>query len=361
MQRLLRILCPCALLLFSGCSDMGETTQVATATGGVMGAGLGAIIGSTTGDAGGGAVIGALAGAGAGAAVGGVLESQEESIRTQDEAIERQEQLIRAQRTEIEELKRVSQDSVTFRSKDVYSSPASTPAMDTQNARASFGSKPKKMRRVPVRVLKLPPSLRTDKSVGLTSSTYIPPVPQAAPTIRRAASLPQTQAPRRMAAASQNQKATFSRANSSGLAEKTLVDTGTTASVVEEVQPVVQKPAIVPETKATIEEEPVIVDTPQERALHSKNTPDTTECHKAEEEVNQARGASETADKLFHFRRALRLCPENPSFHLGLGEVYLSLGRTEDAEFEFREALRLDPTYRPAVVQLGALNQPERY
>ncbi|MCB0333953.1 MAG: tetratricopeptide repeat protein, partial [Bdellovibrionales bacterium] len=98
-----------------------------------------------------------------------------------------------------------------------------------------------------------------------------------------------------------------------------------------------------------------------EQALLTSSTPDSTECVKAGEEVNQAQNASDTADKLFHYRRALRLCPESPAFHLGLGEVYLSLGRSEDAEFEFREALRIDPTFRPAVVQLGSLNQPERY
>ena len=42
----------CSLLL--GCTQPGETTGVAAATGGVIGAGLGAIVGNQTGDAGSG-------------------------------------------------------------------------------------------------------------------------------------------------------------------------------------------------------------------------------------------------------------------------------------------------------------------
>ncbi|MCB0333468.1 MAG: hypothetical protein KDD55_08200, partial [Bdellovibrionales bacterium] len=195
MQRQLRILCASVFLFFAGCSEMSETTQVATATGGVVGAGLGAIIGSTTGDAGGGVVLGALAGAGAGAAVGQVIDSHEEAVRTQDEAIERQEQVIRSQSNQIEELKRASQDSVAFRSKDITPSSSrlyEKSAMNTKEARASFGSsKPKKMRRVPVLVLKLPPSLQTpnNERVGVAPSSYLPPVP-AKPSTPPAAQRP---------------------------------------------------------------------------------------------------------------------------------------------------------------------------
>ena len=67
------------------------------------------------------------------------------------------------------------------------------------------------------------------------------------------------------------------------------------------------------------------------------------ECMSAFDEAEKARQSQENAEKLFHFRRALRLCPDEALFHNGLGEVYLSLGRRDDAQFEFNEALRLDP------------------
>lgn len=83
----------------------------------------------------------------------------------------------------------------------------------------------------------------------------------------------------------------------------------------------------------------------------------TPECIKAENEVKSAAQALEAADKLFHYRRALRLCPANAGYHNGLGEVYLTLGRKADAEFEFKEALKLDPELDSAARNLSALNQ----
>jgi tetratricopeptide (TPR) repeat protein len=84
--------------------------------------------------------------------------------------------------------------------------------------------------------------------------------------------------------------------------------------------------------------------------------PLSKECARAQNEVRAAFAAREVADKLFHYRRALRLCPDDPIYHNGLGEVYRSLARWEDAEFEFREALRLDPAFRPASDNLRTLS-----
>ena len=71
----------------------------------------------------------------------------------------------------------------------------------------------------------------------------------------------------------------------------------------------------------------------------------SSECAAAEREVKSAQAAAEAADRLFHYRRALRLCPDSPVYHNGLGELYLSLNRNKDAQFEFEEALRLDPSF----------------
>ena len=80
-----------------------------------------------------------------------------------------------------------------------------------------------------------------------------------------------------------------------------------------------------------------------------------SECNLAEKEMDQAATASESADKLFHYRRALRLCPSNPVYHNALGELYQKLRRTSDAKFEYQEALNVDPAFSKAKSNLESL------
>ncbi|MCO6431549.1 MAG: hypothetical protein J5J00_11870 [Deltaproteobacteria bacterium] len=81
----------------------------------------------------------------------------------------------------------------------------------------------------------------------------------------------------------------------------------------------------------------------------------TGECAQAETESLKARSAAEAADRLFHLRRAIRLCPSNADYHASLGEVYLTLNRREDAQFEFKEAIALNPGHEAARRNLQAL------
>ncbi len=69
----------------------------------------------------------------------------------------------------------------------------------------------------------------------------------------------------------------------------------------------------------------------------------SADCVTAEEEYNQAAAKNEAPDKLFHVRRALRLCPTDARFHVALGDIYSSLNRSSDAQFEYKEALKLSP------------------
>lgn len=86
-----------------------------------------------------------------------------------------------------------------------------------------------------------------------------------------------------------------------------------------------------------------------------KSAPSTPECAKAEEEATRATSSTSDADRLFYFRRALRLCPTEVSYHLELGKIYSSLGRIEDAEHEFRQVLEIQPSNGEAKQQLGKL------
>jgi len=142
------ILAAAVFTLVSCSTDPGEKTTFGAAAGGALGAGLGAVVGNQTGNAGSGMVIGAAAGAGTGAVVGNVFDAQDEAIRTQDEAIERQDRMIANQGSEIEELRRLSQDQVSFRGDSPPGAPSSYAnvvpddrmAVERMAVRGAFGS-----------------------------------------------------------------------------------------------------------------------------------------------------------------------------------------------------------------------------
>ena len=288
------VLC-CAI---SACTEPGETTTVAAATGGAIGAGLGAIIGNQTGDPGSGFLLGAVAGSGTGAAIGNAFEAQEKTIHAQEEVLQRQERLITTQQGEIEELRRISQDRVTF------NAPEQSPLVDG-TAVAGRALQP---------------------AFGRESSQET----SGAAEIREAALIEPAQPPTRLngayfgsAAAVQPKMLGSAPADPVRGAYDWQSNQRTPDSAVMEKQP---------ETAAVSEA-----------------------CTEAEKEVKSAVGTDALADKLFHYRRALRLCPNNPVFHNGIGEVYISLQRVGDAEYEFQEALRLDPGYSPAKQNLDTL------
>ena len=122
--------------------------------------------------------------------------------------------------------------------------------------------------------------------------------------------------------------------------EKGNFDWSRPPAVAPAAAPAVTAPVVAPVTA------PVAAD---ERAPGSLSP----ECEKAEKEIQSAEGASETADKLFHFRRALRICPSNADFHIKLAKVYQSLNRPDDATYEFKEALKVDPSNTQAKEQLA--------
>jgi len=277
-------------------SEIGAT-KIGAATGGVVGASLGAIVGNQTGSAGSGFVIGALAGSGTGAMIGHAIEGQQDTIRAQDEVIERQGFQLRAQKKEIDELRRLSQDSVGFSDRGAQhgnQQRSSLPATRTYQ-----GPPPTVESRTILSESVIASRSATDNSVT---------EPRFGQQVARAGSMHQ----RDMQAAQE------------------------------------QEPA----RGAFGWQEPTRMEPAQaERALPPVISPDlaSPECQRATEEARKAKQASEIADKLFHYRRALRLCPESPDYHNGLGEVYLSLNRYDDAAYEFQEALKRDPSFRPAL------------
>lgn len=80
-------------------------------------------------------------------------------------------------------------------------------------------------------------------------------------------------------------------------------------------------------------------------------------CGQAAADLKEGMALSSHGDKLFHYRRAIRLCPTDPKFHNALGEFYLSLKRYDDARHEFKEALSVDSSFRKAQQNLKELEK----
>ncbi|MCB0359804.1 MAG: hypothetical protein KDD44_09210, partial [Bdellovibrionales bacterium] len=100
--------------------------------------------------------------------------------------------------------------------------------------------------------------------------------------------------------------------------------------------------------------EPVGVLPPAKKSA-SEQKFDDPNCARAGEEAERARKAPSEADKLFYFRRAIRLCPSNPAYHVEIAAVYQGIGRPEDAEVELKEAVELDPQNADAKSALAAI------
>jgi predicted Zn-dependent protease len=83
--------------------------------------------------------------------------------------------------------------------------------------------------------------------------------------------------------------------------------------------------------------------------------PKDSNCIEGETEAERARNASSEADKVFYYRRALRLCPKEPVYRIEMGRVYVEIGKAEEARFEFTKALELDPENEIAQDELSML------
>lgn len=287
-------------VIFSGCTKPGETTAVGATTGGALGAGVGAVVGAQTGDPWAGAAIGAIAGAAAGGAIGNALEAHEEVMQRQDEALERQQRIISSQQSEIKELRRLGQDTITYRA------PGDTGSKRVVEERASS---------IP---LVIPPSI--------ANNTFRP---SNTPVVSNGAVWRQK-------------------------------DVNTVASAPKKVAPVevTPKTSNVSSAASSVKPSAVGSQVAQESSVGAMmSATESADCAKAAGEVSQAQVQDDVSDKLFHYRRALRLCPSNSGYHNKLGELYLSLNRKDDAKYEFGEALKYDPSNAAAKANMSKLGR----
>ena len=339
-----------------GCTQPGETTGVASATGGAIGAGLGAIIGSQTGDPGSGLVLGAAAGAGTGALIGNALEAHQKNLRNQDEAIERHAQTIKAQRAELEELRRLDREmhgargSLRRGASAQQAKGSARSSLTRQHIAKNSGKKPTQSKQA-----KIVNRSATARYAGHRTVTQ-----QAADKYRVRVAAPVIE----RTTAERTKVDTFVPAPVDAGTETKLVARDLLEEKAVGWDRVTMEAGKAAESAVVAEDNTgqqnigdLAVREPVQQAAKLGATGEiamskSENCQRADSEITRANQATEGADKLFHLRRALRLCPEDADLHIGLGRVYRKLGRADDAAFEFGEALKLAPGHMTAIAEL---------
>jgi len=367
-----RLIIPLALAVVftsTGCVKPRKTTAIGSGVGGVVGAGLGAIIGNQSGNAGSGLAIGAGAGAAVGALVGNALQAEQERNNSQDEAIKRQEQVIKAQRNEINELR-------TIRGDDSYAlNSSATP--DTPRYRFRGTTTDPESPEVARQRAKLrqrgpnPSGSSASYSYPAISKTTLAPKTEKSQGAKYSAppkeKLPD--APTNNARTPGEERKQLARYDIGTEPTEKIAPKAAASSAVETAKkPVTTSDIATDSNKKTTpsglneSDLPTQTDAPENTAkvaaIPVANT-QSKECKAALAERDLAVEASDNSDKLFHLRRALRLCPNSAPLHHELGKVYASMQRTKDAEGEFQQALSIDPSFSAAKKELGSLLKDE--
>jgi len=382
-----------SVFLLSGCgntlwgsnrtetSSTGSSTAVGAVAGTAVGAGLGAIIGSATGDAGAGVAIGAAAGAVTGGAIGYQVGTQNEQISSQREQLNQQGEQLQLQDQELKELKqkfdsgelsgnRPSRGAESYSFNSYSGSPLAKPlaAGTTTPQFADARSR-----------LSTPFSMSNSANGAVVQSAGMGAGQNAAiepNAVRRSASYaPRQEIPR----AASEVKTLVPPAATAKMTEEVTEEVTETdvetesidqnledmeAAVVEDEAPVseVTESATKPVIKTPAALPPAVVDTttlPQtdseKVAKAAVQAPAGSPCEQAAGEAERARTATSDADKLFYYRRALKLCPTEVSYNIEIASVYSALGKNEDAQFYYRQALDLDPGNEQVLEQLSLL------
>lgn len=322
-----------AALAVTGCTKPKQTTAVSAAAGGAIGAGLGAIVGNQTGNAGSGLAIGAVAGAATGALIGNALQAQQEKLDTQKESVKRQDQAIRAQRSEIEELRRMQSDTG-------YSQQARTQSVNAylvEEKRLQLRKRGPTPRGGETTSHYAPPPLSARSSEPLARYDAKSSSRTITATTAAVASTAAVAAPKKEPAQSHIAK---------GIQEKDLASAASTQVETQkaEVAPVKMEPLEEPTTETT--------------TAKAATQPEAAGgCAEGKEAREAAGSASDNSDKLFHLRKALRLCPNSAETHYDLGQAYLHMDRAADASYEFKQALSINPGYAAAKESLKELDQ----
>ncbi len=298
-MRLGSIFCVGAILCLVGCAKSFDRERVGAVAGAAVGAGLGAIIGNQAGSTASGLTLGAIAGMGTGVLVARSLAPSGEAA--------------------------VVNPSVAG-----WQSPAVATIDPAQD--------------------KIESALQSDNALGATALPVDPQRKDLAHLYARAHPMRETEvlklkrarAARRekakQVARLQRNGARGASAEVSALQHEILEARKQIAlsDKIENPQVVVQTEPGVPSTEAA-ESAKAAYDwrdlTPPERGGEAA-APTVSDCDVAQSEIAIAEGLQGANDKLFHFRRALRLCPNNVQYHQRMSQFYSTVERPLDAQYE---------------------------
>ncbi len=308
------------------------TTATGALVGAGVGGGLGLVVGSTSGDAGEGMLVGSLAGGALGAGTGAKLAKDEENRAKTDTEI-RQAESIRQQDAEINDLKKAPSDDL----ESFYDAPIRQPVLEPKNEMSK-----------PVGVAKASrSSARARMSNGVE---YLSP-PSGE---RRAIPYSRANVENRYAALTPPAAKKPAPAVKKPIPKSVRADSF--AVQVPEEKVVSVKPAAVTASTglptATTE---AITDSGAAKAATAEAPKDLANCKDALKEAERGLRAASDADRLFYLRRAARLCPTEPSYHVELGKLYSAIGKSEDAKYELRQAIDLDPNNQVARDELSII------
>jgi len=409
------------LISQAGCAtEPGETTALGGVAGATLGAGLGAIIGNQVGDPGSGVALGGVAGALAGTMVANEMESSNRKLALQEEMSRRQRETLNSQQKALSELRSLDDDSDvgaggsrrrdhsnrsslpdTWSRSASYKGAASSITSDsntTESSVTSASASPAEYRRLDKKSYNdvgddikasqvVAPVQKAEKNSGTRPSSIFSPVnseklavvdPEAVQeefkvndeaTVKEKPSKAVTSsvvAKKKVAPPYEPPKDKIGIPSPTSIMPEAVsgeAATELTDSLVDSHDQLSSKSYNVseghdarrdPQAKAVAE---LGIKAKEDKPSNVKEADRSIECKNAEIEANKSAQATEVPDKLFHLRRALRLCPSDPQYHYGLGKVYSTVGRTDDAKYEFQEALKVDPKFAPALKEIGTVSQ----
>ncbi len=338
--------------MLASCAPAQKATQIGAGTGALVGGGLGAVVGHQTGNAGEGFVVGALTGAAAGTIIGNKFDEHAAALDAQRVEIERVKAESHASADELR-LMRKQQNAGTS-PKGVTEAYKKARPVSAERGRYGWGNS------------KLAESPR--------SNAVKPTKTKASYSNKKASQKTSTYKPRKDVVHQESKRTGTSQTKPKQEVEVVpqimpqvplppRIDPPV-AKVEAPVSPADLAPAQPAEPSAPVELDdnpPAAIDpfadfddnqnsankldqgsgTTDGQPLGAYKWGGSKECAQAGAEAQKGTAAADSADKLYHFRRAIRLCPGKADFHKMLADTYTSMGRRLDAEFEMGEAQRL--------------------
>jgi len=358
------------IFVFASCSQTPDvprpTNKTATGalTGAAVGGGLGLIVGSTSGDAGEGMLVGSLAGGALGAGIGAKLQKDDETRAKEDTAI-RQSESIKQQGSEINDLKKSETDEL----QSFYDAPIRQPVLEPSQ----------ELKESELRESEIKGGVSAGNKLHASAKLANDPAARSGARARMSNGIEYLSPP----SGDRKPEPYGAGARSASVESRTASlgsSAGTKTAVKKPIPKSVQADSFAIKEPAQVKEASVktvklgntvtttvasaglpaaatetITDTSTAKEKTEEAPKDLANCKDALKEAERGLHAAADADRLFYLRRAARLCPTEPSYHVELGKLYSAIGKSEDAKYELRQAIDLDPNNQIARDELSII------